>query len=673
MIKFASELIYNILLILKRLFYILLFSCIFSCINAQKFHLYELRNSRGMSMDVTDYGARIVSLRVPDKEGKIEDIVCGFDSLEQYAQYKQNYGAVVGRYIGRILGAEFSLDGKQYKLDAEANGHCSHGGKPGFANRVWKRVKNKSQQKKDESSITLQYVSPDGESGFPGKLTLWVTYTLTNDNELKIEYEAKTNKPTVLNPSNHSFINLSGNFNQTVLKQVMQIDGDSIALYDDKKCVTGQLMAVDNSPFDFRSPTNIGLRIDADNPQLKVTNGYDHTYRLNHQGDINHVAASIYDPESGRLMEVLTTEPALHIYAGNGLKANTPGKNGIKYAKRTAICFETMHFADSPNKPQWPSTVLRPGKTFKSTTIFRFSTHREINVSPNPSNLSNLPTPSNLPNPSTLQTTNQYIPVAEGGKLFCQTYGKGEPLILIHGHSLDRRMWRKQIEAFTPYYNVITFDVRGYGRSSKLNEGLKTTHVDDLITLMDSLKIEKAHVVGLSMGGFIAADMLAMYPERMLSCVMASGSLRSKKGPNEPDDAEEIAAIDKKIEEVKAKGVEQTRNEWIEQLIKGGGSQAENMRDELTTIIKDWDCWSLTHREPHLWYAREAAPRLKERCPEVPTLFLSGDKENKKRSSMMKSLPNSDFIVIPDCGHMSNMERPDEFNKIILDFLKSKL
>lgn len=643
---------------MKRLLYILILFCLSISIHAQKYKLYELKNSNGMSMSVTDYGARIVSLCVPDKNGKVEDIVCGFDSLHQYAQYKQNYGAVVGRYIGRILGAQFTLDGKQYKLDAEANGHCSHGGKPGFANRVWKRVSDKSSRKNNAQSITLQYVSPDGESGFPGKLTLKVTYTLTDDNELQIKYEAKTNKPTVLNPSNHSFFNISGDFNGTILDQVMQIDGDSIALYDENKCVTGQMMAVEETPFDFLTPQTVGQRIEANDPQLKVTNGYDHTYRLNHQGDINHVAASIYDPKSGRLMEVLTTEPALHIYAGNGLKANTPGKGGISYAKRSAICFETMHFADSPNKPHWPSTVLRPGETFNSTTIFRFSTQRETKA------------PELKSGPAHVE--NRYIPVAQGGKLFCKTYGEGEPLILIHGHTLDQRMWRKQIEAFSPYYKVITYDVRGYGRSTKLNEDLKTTHADDLITLMDSLGIEKAHVLGLSMGGFIAADMIAMYPDRLLSCVMSSGSLRNTKGPNEPDDSADIAAIEKKINDVKAKGIERTREEWIEQLIKGGGSQAESIREELTTIIKDWDGWQLTHREPHLWYAREASPKLKERCPEVPALFLSGDKENKKRSSMMKSLPNSDFIVIPDCGHMSNMEKPDEFNKIILDFLKKR-
>lgn len=632
-----------------KLLHITLFLLLCLSINAQTYNLYTLRNNRGMTMTVTNYGARIVSLCVPDKDGKVEDIVCGYDTLESYAKYKQNYGAVVGRYIGRILGAKFTLDGKTYTLDAESNGHCSHGGKPGFANRMWRCI-----DKKGESSLTLQYVSPDGESGFPGTLTLNVKYSLTDDNELQIAYEANTDKPTVLNPSNHSFFNISGDFNQTVLDQVLQIDGDSIALYDDKKCVTGKLMSVKDTPFDFTKPTPIGLHIDDNNPQLTVTGGYDHTYRLNHPGDINHVACRIYDAKSGRVMEVMTTEPALQIYSGNGLKANSIGKNGIAYARRSAICFETMHFADSPNKPQFPSTVLRPGETFKSTTIFRFSTER--------------PTSSQASTPTA--HTSGYVPVKENGKIFYESYGQGTPLILLHGHTLDRRMWRKQIEAFTPYYNIIVPDMRGYGRSSKLSEDLKTTHADDIITLMDSLHIDKAHIVGLSMGGFVTADMLCMFPDRMLSAVMASGSLRNKKGPSEPDNSLEIAEMDKKINDVLAKGIDKAKAEWTDQLIKGGGSQAETIREELTAIITDWDGWSLTHHEPHLWYAREASPHLKSRCPKVPTLFLSGDKEHKKPSSMMKSLPNSQFLVIPDCGHMTNMERTEEFNKIIFNFLK---
>ena len=343
-------------------------SSIFFCIvaQAQDFELYTLKNGQGISMAVTNYGARIVSLRVPDRHGNYDDIVCGFDTIGSYARYKQNYGAVVGRYIGRILGAKFSLDGRTYHLGAEKNGHYSHGVKPGFANVFW------TVESRTDSTLSLQYVSPDGESGFPGELKITVIYTLTDANELAIHYSATTDRPTVLNPSNHSFFNISGDFSSTVLDQHLQIDADSIALYDETKCVTGKLMSVSDSPFDFRCPATIGKHIDDDHPQLKVTGGYDHAFRLNHPGDINRVAARIHDDKSGRTMEVYTTEPALQIYTANGLKANVPGKNGIRYARRTAICFETMHFPDSPNKPHWPSTVLRPGQTFNSTTVFKF-------------------------------------------------------------------------------------------------------------------------------------------------------------------------------------------------------------------------------------------------------------------------------------------------------------
>lgn len=606
--------------------------------SAQTASLYRLKNHGGMTMDVTNYGARIVSLMTPDRYGNVENIVCGFDTLESYSKYKQNYGATVGRYIGRILGAQFSLDGKTYKLDAESNGHCSHGGRPGWANRIWSITQHTG------NSITLQYISPDGESGFPGTLTMNVTYTLTDNNELAIDYKATTTKPTVLNPSNHSFFNISGDFTSTVLDQQLMIDGDSIALYDDKKCVTGELMCVKDTPFDFSIPTLISKGIDADNQQLKVTGGYDHSYLLNHP-DIHSVAARIYDPKSGRMMEVLTTEPVLHIYAGNGLKGNIPGRDGLKYARRTAICFETMHFADSPNKPHWHSTVLRPGEEFHSQTIYRFSVA------------------------DCQRKTSAYIPISEGGRMYYEEYGKGTPVILLHGHTLDRRMWRTQIEALAPYYRVITPDFRGYGKSSKLNENLSSLHADDVLTLMDSLHIDKAHIIGLSMGGFVAADILAMHPERMLTCVMASGSLRNRKGPSQPDTPEEWAADETKIKAVKAKGIENARREWIDQLITGGGSTAEGIRSELTAIINDWDAWSLTHHEPHLWYANDALPHLKETCPEVPTLFLSGETEHKRRGGMMKYLPKSDFIVIPDCGHMTNMEKSEEFNKIIIEFL----
>ncbi len=352
---------------MKKFILLSVFAALAFVLHAQQFELYTLRNAQGMTMAVTNYGARIVTLSVPDRDGHVDDIVCGFDTLEHYQAYKQNFGATVGRYIGRILGARFTLDDATYHLDAEKNGHCSHGGSPGFANRFWTITRHTADE------VQLRYVSPDGESGFPGELTLSITMRLTDRGELRIDYEATTTRTTVLNPSNHSFFNLSGDFGHDVLSQSLMVDADSIAVYDSLKCVTGQMMAVAGTPFDFRTPKPIGQNINDDDAQLRVTGGYDHTFQLRHAGDSSHVAARVHDPLTGRTMEVLTTEPALHIYTANGLKANLPGKGGTRYARRTAVCFETMHYADSPNKPQWPSTVLRPGETFRSTTIYRFS------------------------------------------------------------------------------------------------------------------------------------------------------------------------------------------------------------------------------------------------------------------------------------------------------------
>lgn len=262
-----------------------------------------------------------------------------------------------------------------------------------------------------------------------------------------------------------------------------------------------------------------------------------------------------------------------------------------------------------------------------------------------------------------------YVNISEGGRLYYEVYGKGEPVILVHGHSLDRRMWRTQIPALAKEYRVYTPDMRGYGRSSRQREDLHTTHVDDLIAFMDSLHIEKAHVIGLSMGGFITADMVAMYPERMLSCVMSSGTLRSVKGPSEPVDSTEYATKEAEIKQNLETGIGVWRKDWINRLVVNGGSKAEDMRAELTAIIEDWDAWQLVNHEPRLYYAREARPILQAKCPKVPSLYIGGEKENKKRPGILDYLPNSKFIVLPDCGHMSNMEQPDLYNMTLLDFL----
>lgn len=338
-------------------------------VEGEKTYLYQLTNRNGMEACITNYGARVVSLMVPDRNGKLEDVVCGFSNIHDYTSQAQNYGATVGRYIGRILNAHYTQDGQTYHLQANhALGHTAHGGDPNFGARTWEVVST------SPSSITLRYLSPDGENGFPGNLDVKVTYTLTEDNALDIRYEATTDKPTVINLCNHSFFNISGKLNQSVEDQTLWVDADYFSAYDRNKCVTGELWPVAPTPLDFREPRRLADRINDNYGQLNVVNGYDHAWALNHPGDDTRPAAWIYDKASGRKMEIYTTEPAIHIYSGNGLKGTVKGKNGIRYPFRAAICFETCHFQDSPNNPQFPSTALYPGDTFRSHTAYRFTT-----------------------------------------------------------------------------------------------------------------------------------------------------------------------------------------------------------------------------------------------------------------------------------------------------------
>ncbi len=328
--------------------------------------LFTLTNKNGMEVCITNYGGRVVSVMVPDKDGKMEDVVCGFPSIQDYRELRQNFGAAIGRYIGRILNARFSLDSFEYKLSGAK--HCAHGGYPGFADRVW------SPRQEDPQTLHLYYLSPDGENGFPGNLNVHLIYKLTDDNALDIVYEATTDKPTVVNLSHHSFFNISGDLSSSVENTYLQIDSDYITEYDEEKCVTGAFLPVKNTPFDFNEPKRIGEDIHEPDKQLKITNGYDHTWVLNTNGDDTYVAVRLTDPVSGRILEVCTTEPGIQIYTANGLNGKTIGKNGVAYPFRGAVCFETMHFADSPNKPQFPSTTLRPGDTYYSHTVYKFGT-----------------------------------------------------------------------------------------------------------------------------------------------------------------------------------------------------------------------------------------------------------------------------------------------------------
>lgn len=329
--------------------------------------LYRLVNKEGVEACFTNYGARLVSLIIPDRDGNMEDIVLGFDNIDSYHQDKQNFGANVGRYAGRITGAKFTLDGQTFQLQADSKGNISHGGYPGLADQVWSLVSQTSH------TLVFQVVSPDGENGFPGLLTVTLAVTLTDDNSLQLNYEAETTQPTVLNLTHHSFFNLSGKLYTDVLDQQLLIAADSIAEYAPTKNLTGRLLPVAGTPFDFRSMRQIGDSIDSPCAQLRVTGGYDHSWALYQHRQPTSFVAQLYHPLSGRQMTVYTTEPAAHLYMANGLKGLLTGKFAIRYPARSAVCVETMHFADSPNKPQFPSTVLRPGTTFRSQTVYRFS------------------------------------------------------------------------------------------------------------------------------------------------------------------------------------------------------------------------------------------------------------------------------------------------------------
>jgi aldose 1-epimerase len=330
--------------------------------------LYTLTNAHGMTARVTNFGGILVSLLVPGRDGKLADVVLGFDTFEQYLNTKRYYGATVGRYANRIGHAKFQLDGKTYTL-AKNNGENSlHGGIHGFHKAVWKH------RGIAPESVEFSYHSPDGEEGFPGNMDVTVRYTVTPDNQLRIEYSATTDKDTVVNFTNHSFFNLAGEGSGSIVRHVAQIDASRFTPVDSGLIPTGELRPVAGTPFDFRKPIPIGTHIDADDPEIKLATGYDHNWVLDHYHAGQKepaVAATVYEPDSGRTMEVLTTEPGMQFFTTNTLEDT--GKQGHRYGPRSAFCMETQHFPDSPNRPEFPTTVLHPGQQFHSTTIYRFS------------------------------------------------------------------------------------------------------------------------------------------------------------------------------------------------------------------------------------------------------------------------------------------------------------
>jgi len=329
--------------------------------------LYTLKNTQGMEVHIMNYGAIITKIIVPDKNEVMEDVVLGFDNVADYIKDSPYFGAVVGRYGNRIAAGKFSLDGKNYTLAAQNNGQHLHGGLKGFDKKVWKKSAKK------DGSITFTYVSKDGEEGFPGNLEIQVTYTLNEDNAISMDYVAKTDQATVLNICNHSYFNLAGNAKRDVLAHKIQLNAPFFIPIDKVLIPTGEIKSVAGGPFDFTSMKQIGQDINAADEQIGYGGGYDHCYAFDKAPGAFGKIARVEEPESGRVMEVFTTEPGVQFYTGNNLDGHLKGKYGAVYNKRTGFCLETQHYPDSPNKPNFPSTVLRPGETYTSKTVYQFS------------------------------------------------------------------------------------------------------------------------------------------------------------------------------------------------------------------------------------------------------------------------------------------------------------
>lgn len=340
--------------------------------DGQKADLYTLTNKNGAVAKISNYGGTVTSLTMPDRNGKLADIVLGFDSLRKYVKKSPYFGCLVGRYGNRIAKGKFTLDGKNYTLATNNMGNALHGGLRGFDKVLWNAAPKMTAQ---GPSLKLTYVSKDGEEGYPGTLKVSATYTLTNKNELKLVCNATTDKDTVINLTHHSYFNLAGQGKGTILDHVLTLDAGRYTPVDKSLIPTGKIATVRNTPLDFRKPTAIGARIDAKDEQLKFAGGYDHNFIADKlvPGTLARIA-KVEEPKSGRIMEVLTTEPAVQFYAGNFLDGTLRGKNGAVYVRRSGFCLEPQHYPDSPNHKNFPSTVLKPGQTYRNTIIYRFST-----------------------------------------------------------------------------------------------------------------------------------------------------------------------------------------------------------------------------------------------------------------------------------------------------------
>ena len=340
-------------------------------VDGKKTDLFTLRNKNNMEVCITNFGGRIVSVMVPDKDGQMRDVVLGFDSIQDYISKPSDFGATIGRYANRINQGQFTLDSVEYQLPRNNYGHCLHGGPQGFQYRVFDAELLNPQE------LQLTYRAEDGEEGFPGNITCKVLMKLTDDNAIDIQYEAETDKPTIVNMTNHSYFNLSGNPANPATDHILYVNADSITPVDSTFMTTGEMMAVTETPFDFNTPKTIAPDVtNFENEQIKFGNGFDHNWVLNTKGDINQLAAKLTSPTSGITLEVYTNEPGIQVYTGNFLDGTVKGKKGITYPQRASVCLETQHYPDSPNKSQWPSVILEPGQTYHSQCIFKFGVEK---------------------------------------------------------------------------------------------------------------------------------------------------------------------------------------------------------------------------------------------------------------------------------------------------------
>lgn len=336
-------------------------------VDGKQTDLFVLKNKNGMEVCITNFGGRMVSIMVPDRDGKMQDVVLGFDSIQDYIKYPTDFGATIGRYANRINQGKITVDSVTYQLPQNNYGHCLHGGPRGFQYQVF------DTRPLGEHSLELTYLSKDGEEGFPGNLTCKVIFTLTDDNAIDIRYSAETDRSTVVNLTNHSYFNLDGNPSLTNSDYLLTIDADAYTPVDSTFMTTGEIASVEGTDMDFRQPTAIGTRINNDFLQLKYGKGYDHNWVLNTRCDDSRACTTLESPRTGILLDVYTNEPGIQFYAGNFLDGTVTGKKGIVYNNRAAVCLETQKYPDTPNKPEWPSALLKPGEKYDSHCVYKFS------------------------------------------------------------------------------------------------------------------------------------------------------------------------------------------------------------------------------------------------------------------------------------------------------------